>query len=243
MASGVIWLSWTYVVTPAARRAAANSGPIPSRIVTGGQSGAAAAHLPLAMPQTIRILMCSQSAEDEGYDADVPNKTIYVSEGDLKLYQRAQELAGGNLSAAISGALKRYVDVEEGRLEGFDEIIVRVGVGKKRRKVRFSGVLLGTWATSSSSHPDIYRVYRTRSGKFAVHVDRQEGWDSRTPDGKPAGWRAQLGLQPATWGSRTGSSSIDVYETLDAVREHIPAELYELVADAAQDVVVEDLDI
>jgi EXLDI family protein len=182
-------------------------------------------------------------ATARSYDADVPNKTIYVSEGDLKLYQRAQELAGGNLSAAISGALKRYVDVEEGRLEGFDEIIVRVGVGKKRRKVRFSGVLLGTWGSSSSSHPDVYRVYRTRSGKFAVHVDRHEGWDSRTPDGKPAGWRAQLGLQPASWGSRTGSSSIDVYESLDALREHIPAELYELVADAAQDVVVEDLDI
>jgi EXLDI family protein len=177
------------------------------------------------------------------YDANVPNKTIYVSEGDLKLYQRAQELAGGNLSAAISGALKRYVDVEEGRLEGFEEIIVRVGVGKKLRKVRFSGVLLGTWASSSTSNPEIYRVYRTRSGKFAVHRERPESWDSRTADGKPAGWRAQLGLQSASWGSRAAVATIEVYETLEALREHLPAEVYDLVADAAQDVVVEDLDI
>ena len=49
----------------------------------------------------------------------VPNKTLYVSEGDLKLYQRAQQLAGGNLSAAISTALKRYVDLQEGLMEGF----------------------------------------------------------------------------------------------------------------------------
>jgi hypothetical protein len=42
----------------------------------------------------------------------VPNKTIYVSEGDLPVFQRAQELEGGNLSAAIAGALRRYVDVE-----------------------------------------------------------------------------------------------------------------------------------
>ena len=40
----------------------------------------------------------------------MPNKTIYVSDGDLSLYQRAQELAGGNLSAAISAALRRFVD-------------------------------------------------------------------------------------------------------------------------------------
>jgi EXLDI family protein len=177
------------------------------------------------------------------YDADVPNKTIYVSEGDLRLYQQAQELAGGNLSAAISTALKRYVDVEQGRTEGFDEIILRVGVGKARRKVRFSGLLLGTWASSSSSHPEIYRVYRTRSGKFAVHLERPESWDSRTADGKPAGWRAQLGLQSATWGSRTAVSTIEVYDTLEALHEHIPAEVYELVADAAQQPMVEDLDI
>ena len=74
----------------------------------------------------------------------VPNKTIYVSDGDLPLFQRAQELAGGNLSAAITAALGRYVDLEEGRREGFDEIIVRVGPGKGR-KVRFTGVFLGEW--------------------------------------------------------------------------------------------------
>ena len=46
------------------------------------------------------------------YDADVPNKTIYVSDGDLPMFQRAQDLAGGNLSSAIASALRRYVDVE-----------------------------------------------------------------------------------------------------------------------------------
>lgn len=49
----------------------------------------------------------------------MPNKTIYVSDDDLALYKRAQELAG-NLSQAISTALRRYVEMEEGRLEGFD---------------------------------------------------------------------------------------------------------------------------
>ncbi|NUR96504.1 MAG: EXLDI protein, partial [Kribbellaceae bacterium] len=42
----------------------------------------------------------------------MPNKTIYVSDDDLPLYKRAQELAG-NLSSAISIALRKYVELEE----------------------------------------------------------------------------------------------------------------------------------
>ena len=80
--------------------------------------------------------------QDEGYDVDVPNKTIYVSEGDLKLYQRAQAIAGGNLSSAIAQALRRYVDIQEGLREGFDDVVVRVGIGSGK-KVRFTGQLVG----------------------------------------------------------------------------------------------------
>ena len=87
------------------------------------------------------------------------------------LYQRAQELAGGNLSAAIASALRRYVDVEEGLREGFDEIIVRVGP-RPGRKVRFTGVLLGEWVNTTPSRVETFRVYRGRTGKFVLHVER-----------------------------------------------------------------------
>ena len=123
----------------------------------------------------------------------VPNKTIYVSDGDLPLYQRAQELAGDNLSAAISAALRRYVDVEEGRREGFDEIIVRVGPGKGR-KVRFTGVLLGEWVNSSFSRVETFRVYRGRKGKFVLHIERSPDYTMVDAEGKPAGWRGYLGI-------------------------------------------------
>ena len=122
----------------------------------------------------------------------VPNKTIYVSDGDLPLYQRAQELAGDNLSAAITAALRRYVDVEEGRREGFDEIIVRVGPGKGR-KVRFTGVLLGEWVNSSFSRVETFRVYRGRTGKFVLHIERSPDYTMVDAEGKPAGWRGYLG--------------------------------------------------
>ena len=176
------------------------------------------------------------------YDARVPNKTIYVSDGDLALYQRAQELAGDNLSAAIAAALRRYVDIEQGRREGFDEVIVRVGP-KAGRKVRFSGVLLGEWVNSSSSRYEIFRVYRSRTGKFVVHIDRTAEWTMVDAEGKPAGWRGYLGIGNVSYGTRPAESTLEVVETLEGLRERIPPQLYDMVAGAAHQPPVEDLDI
>jgi EXLDI family protein len=172
----------------------------------------------------------------------VPNKTIYVSEGDLPLYSRAQELAGGNLSSAIVSALRRYVDLEEGRREGFDEITVRVGPGKGR-KVRFSGLLLGEWSNSTSSRYEVFRVYRSRTGKFVVHTDRTPEWTTVDAHGKPAGWRGFLGLGNISYGFAPGESGIEVVDTLDALRERIPSGLFDIVASSPRKPAIEDLDI
>ena len=172
----------------------------------------------------------------------MPNKTIYVSDGDLPLYQRAQELAGDNLSAAISAALRRYVELEEGRREGFDEIVVRVGLGKGR-KVRFTGVLLGEWATSTSSRYETFRVYRGRKGKFVLHVEHGAGFTMVDDEGKPAGWRGHLGIGNVSYGSTPGESTLEVVATLEELRDHIPPQLYDMVAGPAQRAPVEDLDI
>ena len=166
------------------------------------------------------------------YDAHVPNKTIYVSEGDLPLYERAQELAGDNLSAAISAALRRYVDVEEAKREGFDEITVRVGPGKGR-KVRFVGVLLGEWY-SSQGRVETFRVYRGRTGKFVVHVERGADWTMVDAEGKPAGWRGYLGLGNVSYGSTPAESTLEVVASLDELRPKVPPQLYDMVAGSHQ---------
>jgi EXLDI family protein len=177
-----------------------------------------------------------------GYDDNVPNKTIYVSDDDLRLYGRAQELAGGNLSAAISKALRRFVDDEEGRLEGFDRITVRVGPGSGR-KVRFTGVLLGELATMGSGRSEHYRVYRGRKGKFVLHVEREPQWGSTDSQGRPAGWRGWIGIGDLRYTFGAGEATLEVVDSLDALREKVPAELYELVAAASKQPSVEDLDI
>ena len=178
----------------------------------------------------------------EGYDVPVPNKTIYVSEGDLKLFARAQELAGDNLSAAIASALKRYVDVEEGLRAGFDDVVVRVGVGGGR-KVRFVGVLAGEWYDPSSKRAEHYRVWRGRKGKFVVHVERQGEWWALDAEGKPAGWRGWVGLGDVRYGSAPQESTLEVVATLDELKEKVPAELFDMVARSARQPTVEDLDI
>jgi EXLDI family protein len=183
------------------------------------------------------------SSEPVGrYDAHVPNKTIYVSQGDLPLYQRAQELAGDNLSAAISTALRRYVDVEEGKREGYDEIKVRVGAGKGR-KVRFTAVLLGEWANTNSSGQERFRVWRGRSGKYVVHVESSPGFTMVDQDGKPAGWRGYLGIGNLSYGSSAAMSTLDVVTTLDELKPRIPPQLFEMVARASGEPEVEDLDV
>lgn len=191
---------------------------------------------------TIRILVLMIASLPGSYDVQVPNKTIYVSDGDLPIYQRAQELAGDNLSAAIAAALRRYVDVEEGRRTGFDEIIVRVGPGKGR-KVRFVGVLLGEWLNTSYSRVETFRVYRGRTGKFVVHIERSADYSMVDAEGKPAGWRGYLGIGNISYGSAPAESTLEVVESLDELRERIPSQLYDMVAGSARQPAVEDLDI
>ncbi|GAB3889393.1 hypothetical protein GCM10029964_058900 [Kibdelosporangium lantanae] len=168
----------------------------------------------------------------------MPNKTIYVSDEDMPVFRRAQELAGSNLSAAITAALRRYVEIEEGRLAGYDEIVLPVGIDNAGRKVRFSGVLLGQWERSASFGSETFRVFRSRKGKFVAHSERDEEWQPG-PDA-PKGWRSYFS---SSWDRRPAEATLTVADTLEELRDRIPAELYEMVVALADQPEVEDLDI
>ncbi len=172
----------------------------------------------------------------------VPNKTIYVSDGDLPLFQRAQKLAGGNLSAAIATALRRYVDLQEGLQGGFDDIVVRVGIGSGR-KVRFTAVLVGEWADTRDSRAERFRVYRGRTGKYVLHVEREADYWMVDAEGKPAGWRGHLGIGNVRYGASPKEATLEVVPTLDELRDKVPAELFEMVARASRQPSVEELEI
>ncbi|MBO1752060.1 EXLDI protein [Actinotalea sp. BY-33] len=172
----------------------------------------------------------------------MPNKTIYVSDADLPVFQRAQELTGGNLSAAITKALHRLVEVEEGRLAGFDEITVGVGPGAKKLQ-RFQGVQLAEWSRSTSYGNEEHRVYRTRTGRYALHVTHPPEWvHTAGKDGDLTGWRKHLSSEQQ-WGTTSTSATLSVFESFDELRAAVPAELAALVEPYTTEPEVEDLDI
>jgi EXLDI family protein len=174
----------------------------------------------------------------------MPNKTIYVSDDDLPLYKKAQELAG-NLSSAISIALRKYVELEEGRLEGYDEITVRVGRGTGRKQ-RFSGVLLAEGGRSSKNGYEAFKIYRSRTGKFVLHADRRNQFIQGASDEEYlTGWRSWIGnwSSDQSWSMAQGEATLQVVDTVQELRDLIPEDLYELVEEAANQPAVEDLDI
>jgi EXLDI family protein len=175
----------------------------------------------------------------------MPNKTIYVSDADLPVFQRAQDLTGGNLSAAISKALHRLVEVEEGLLEGFEEVTVRVGVEPGKLQ-RFQGVQLVDWnrtASGGMGGQERYRVYRTRAGKFAVHVAHPKGFvHTAGKDGQLTGWRKHF-VADQQWGETPAVSTLEVFSTYEELKAAVPAELAALVEAYATQPEVEDLDI
>jgi EXLDI family protein len=154
----------------------------------------------------------------------VPNKTIYVSDDDLPLFERAQELAGANLSAAIVRALRRFIELEEAKQRGLEEITVivngpgahgrKTGIkdhirakaggtvseqGAHRRK-RFLGYRLVRWLqpTADGKGTEILNVYRTAGNRYALHTRSIPDWplSGGDPDiaGDPKNWSVGSGF-------------------------------------------------
>lgn len=103
-------------------------------------------------------------------------KTIYVKDEDLPIFERAQELGGNSLSRIIVEALRRYIEVEEAKAEGFREIIISVGHTKMAddarewRKVKFTGKLLAEADRDAPFAPADYKVYLTQKGNLLLYM-------------------------------------------------------------------------
>lgn len=184
--------------------------------------------------------------------AVMPNKTIYVAEEDLPLFERAQALAGGNLSAAVVRALRRFIEAETAHQEGYEEITVRVGPAGSRRQKRFYGVRLIRWEhpLGDRGRTEVFSVYRTRGGRFAVHRQERPNWAVFADPEFWTDWWARsesqregrFGGRP--WGWMTGgAASLAVYDTLEQLRDAVPPELFAQLETHEDEPPIEDLDI
>jgi EXLDI family protein len=187
----------------------------------------------------------------------MPNRTIYIADADVPLYEKAQKLAGDNLSAAIAHALRAFVEREEARQSGFEDITIKVGKGHPYIQQQFRGRLLAKRHLKMANEPRMLTmsVYQTAKGRFAVYTRNQPNW---------SGWAGRWSKKSGKGGNRDwdwdwshGDKSsydwsayyedtemrLDVYDTLDDLKENIPEELYDAITLYLRGGEVEILDI
>jgi EXLDI family protein len=185
----------------------------------------------------------------------MPTRTIYVSGAASALYTRAQELAGGNLSQAITEALRGYVEIREAQMVGYDEVDVRVGEMGNYQHKRFIGRQIAQWrgAADETGLQEYLVVYETRRGRYVVHLKRFTMPDERFDYAAAAGeadWRGSsnwynvdqyLNESWNAWGS--AELELAVYEDVNALLAAVPEPLGRMVTANLEKPPIEVLDI
>ena len=167
----------------------------------------------------------------EGKIPAMPNRTIYVADADLPIFEKAQEVAGDNLSATIAQALRRFVETEEARVSGYEEITVKVGKIAHSYK-RFRGRLLakGRVRNKQETRRTVYDIYQTTKGKLALYVRNAPNWDNpKTWSWSYKNWSHKDWTE---WPNTDYEFRLEIYETLDELKDNVPQELYEAVSQA-----------
>lgn len=102
----------------------------------------------------------------------MPNKTIYVSENDEKLFEEAKKIAGEALSSVISKALHEYVSRHLKKGHGMKEISLQVGKYDSEREKRFIGIEIAKWKGFSDDKKwwmDA-EIFRTQKGSWVIYL-------------------------------------------------------------------------
>jgi EXLDI family protein len=187
----------------------------------------------------------------------MPNKTIYVSDDDLPLFERAQELSGANLSSAIVRALRRFIELEEAKKSGLEDVTVIVNSQGAHRRKRFVGQRLVRWLQpkAKGKGTEVLSVYRTAGKRYALHTRSITNWDLSAGDPDqvmdPNNWGVGNGFwqKIMSWGhdwegfKESGDYTFQVFETLEALKAHVSDELFEAVSLAMEGPEIEELDI
>ena len=180
----------------------------------------------------------------------MPNRTIYVADAELPIFEKAQKLAGDNLSAAIAQALHYFVEKEEAKRSGFEEITVKVGKGRPYLTKQFLGRLLAKRHIRIQNRSRILTlvVYQTARGRFAVYSKQIANWSEWSQSSKWSrnwDWDWDYDLSNYDWSSFFDDDErrLDVFDTLDELKDAIPEELCTSIAQYLGGEDVEILDI
>jgi len=155
------------------------------------------------------------------------NKTIYVSDKDESLFNRAKDIAGVALSSVIARALREYVARNEEKVNGMKEIAVKIGHHNSQREQRFVGKEVGKWNGFSDDKIWLMdaKIYRTQKGNWAILL-RQSA-------------KATLLTNPQEWSKNaeymetTTGTELLVGENLASLKNKLPQALFSTLEDLA----------
>ncbi len=169
----------------------------------------------------------------------MPNKTIYVSEHDVSLFDEAKDIAGEALSTVIARALREYVSKHQKKAQGMKEISVKVGSHNSQREQRFIGVEIGKWSGFSDDKVWLMdaKMYQTQKGNWAILLRHSSKASLLT---NPQEWQKN-----AEYLENSTKTELIVGENLKQLKEKLPLSLYSTLEDMSKklDIAVEYLDI
>jgi EXLDI family protein len=155
----------------------------------------------------------------------MPNKTIYVSQKDEKLFEEAQQLAGEALSSVIARALKEFVSHSKLRADGMKEISIKVGIKGSEREQRFIGSQIGKWQGLSDDRTlfQTAKIFMTNKKNLAILLTTISKASLLT---NPDKWK-----KSGDYLENSNYSELFVAEKSEQVKDKIPVDLYKVVKD------------
>lgn len=167
------------------------------------------------------------------------NKTIYVSEKDEPLFEKAKEIAGEALSTVIARALREFVTRNSKKQDEMKEIALKVGSHNSEREQRFVGIKLGVWEGFSDDKQWWMNavIYQTQKKNIAILLNTISKASLLT-DSKAWKYNGDYLINSQT-------SELLVEKHSDQFENKIPTSLYKTLKEliARYEVPVEYLDI
>jgi EXLDI family protein len=159
------------------------------------------------------------------YYTYMANRTIYVSDADEQVFEKAKDIAGEGLSGVIARALREYVIRHDKNNEHLKEINVKIGSHSAEREQRFMGKELHTWRGFDDDREWWLeaRIFITKNSQWAINL-KQICRASLLLDKKQ--WKAdgEYLLNPT-------SSQLFVAKSISELTGKIPSELLHTLED------------
>lgn len=165
----------------------------------------------------------------------MPNKTIYVPDVDLQVFDDAQNVSGKNLSATIVQALRFYIKMGEGN--GFEHIEISEGEKGFYKRKRFIGRELASASVSDDNGERMttYVIYETTHGRYVVFVtiekklpleqSIEKALEKRIIERLAGKDQSDIQL-PSSDDPAPEVRRLEIYQSIDQLSGHIPSDLY-----------------